>query len=475
MLKAVYMASCHSSSNQGCGTGAGAELTPLQSDKVAQHPCYSRSGHHQYARMHLAVAPACNLQCHYCNRKFDCSNESRPGVVSEVLSPAEAIAKARHVAAAIPQLSVIGIAGPGDPLANIARTFNTLEGLREALPDIKLCLSTNGLALPEVVDRLVDVGVDHVTVTVNALDIDIATQIYPWLWFDGERLEGREAAMLLLERQQAGIRQLTARGIMVKINSVLIPGINDHHLAAVSEKAREWGAMLHNVMPLISRPEHGTVFGLRGQREPTLKEIAEVRRGCGKSMPQMAHCQQCRADAIGMLGEDRSQSFPLSAIPEIAAPYLPVMYQRTQIQAGIATQGESESDEASLVAVATKEGVLIDQHFGHVERFKIYSVSAAGVTLVGERFTPRFCVEKTECDDEARQHELRLDAVVALLADTAAVFCARIGMGPWKRLEQAGIEPCVSGAWQSVSEVVEQWWQQRRLAPKAGETRQGAA
>jgi nitrogen fixation protein NifB len=281
--------------------------------------------------------------------------------------------------------------------------------------------------------------------------------------------------MLLLERQQAGIRQLTARGIMVKINSVLIPGINDHHLAAVSEKAREWGAMLHNVMPLISRPEHGTVFGLRGQREPTLKEIAEVRRGCGKSMPQMAHCQQCRADAIGMLGEDRSQSFPLSAIPEIAAPYLPVMYQRTQIQAGIATQGESESDEASLVAVATKEGVLIDQHFGHVERFKIYSVSAAGVTLVGERFTPRFCVEKTECDDEARQHELRLDAVVALLADTAAVFCARIGMGPWKRLEQAGIEPCVSGAWQSVSEVVEQWWQQRRLAPKAGETRQGAA
>ena len=232
------MASCHSSSNQGCGTGAGAELTPLQSDKVAQHPCYSRSGHHQYARMHLAVAPACNLQCHYCNRKFDCSNESRPGVVSEVLSPAEAIAKARHVAAAIPQLSVIGIAGPGDPLANIARTFNTLEGLREALPDIKLCLSTNGLALPEVVDRLVDVGVDHVTVTVNALDIDIATQIYPWLWFDGERLEGREAAMLLLERQQAGIRQLTARGIMVKINSVLIPGINDHHLAAVSEKAR---------------------------------------------------------------------------------------------------------------------------------------------------------------------------------------------------------------------------------------------
>ncbi|WP_413722936.1 nitrogenase cofactor biosynthesis protein NifB [Sodalis sp. RH24] len=455
------MASCQSSSS-GCGSsGPGASLTPLQADKAAQHPCYSRFAHHRYARMHLAVAPACNLQCHYCNRKYDCSNESRPGVVSEVLTPAEAIAKARHVAAALPQLSVIGIAGPGDPLANIARTFKTLEGLRLALPDMKLCLSTNGLALPDVVDRLVDIGVDHVTVTVNALDADIAARIYPWLWFDGERLEGREAAALLLDRQQEGIRRLTARGVLVKINSVLIPGINDRHLPAVSEKAREWGAFLHNVMPLISRPEHGTVYGLRGQPEPTAGEVEAVRGLCGGSMPQMAHCQQCRADAIGMLGEDRSQSFPLSAIPQNAGSYLPVMRQRAQIQAGIASQGESESAGACLVAVATAHGTAIDEHFGHARRFQIYSVSAAGVIPIGERFTPPFCSGKTDCDDEALQPELRLDAVVDLLADMAAVFCARIGMGPWERLEQAGIEPCVGGAWQPVAATLGQWWRQR--------------
>ncbi|WP_413733369.1 nitrogenase cofactor biosynthesis protein NifB [Sodalis sp. RH21] len=464
------MASCHSSSTpaaaRGCGApDAGSVLTPLQADKAAQHPCYSRTAHHRYARMHLAVAPACNLQCHYCNRKYDCSNESRPGVVSEVLSPAQAIAKARHVAAALPQLAVIGIAGPGDPLANIARTFNTLEGLRLALPDMKLCLSTNGLALPEVVDRLVDIGVDHVTVTVNALDVDIATQIYPWLWFDGERLAGREAAALLLARQQEGIRRLTARGVLVKINSVLIPGINDHHLPAVSEKAREWGAFLHNVMPLISQPEHGTVFGLGGQREPTSLEVDDVRRRCGASMPQMAHCQQCRADAIGMLGEDRSQSFPLSSIPAAPAPYLPVMRRRTQIHAAIASQGESESADACLVAVATREGVLIDEHFGHVRRFQIYSVSAAGVLPIGERFTPRFCTDKTACEeDNERQHEQRLEAVAALLADVSAVFCARIGLGPWQRLEQAGIEPNIKGAWRPVKEVVEEWRRQRDRA-----------
>ncbi|STS91888.1 nitrogenase cofactor biosynthesis protein NifB [Klebsiella variicola] len=62
--------------------------------------------------MHLPVAPACNLQCNYCNRKFDCSNESRPGVSSTLLTPEQAVLKVRQVAQAIPQLSVVGIAGP---------------------------------------------------------------------------------------------------------------------------------------------------------------------------------------------------------------------------------------------------------------------------------------------------------------------------------------------------------------------------
>lgn len=171
------MTSCPSSA--GCSGQSPSRVNEQLARKAAQHPCYSVSGHHRFARMHLAVAPACNLQCHYCNRKYDCSNESRPGVVSELLLPEQAVAKARQVAAAIPQLSVVGIAGPGDPLANIGRTFQTLELLRQQLPDLKLCLSTNGLMLPDVVDRLVDIGVDHVTVTMNALDPAVAEKSMP--------------------------------------------------------------------------------------------------------------------------------------------------------------------------------------------------------------------------------------------------------------------------------------------------------
>lgn len=62
----------------GCGNGD--RLSQLPAGVRAQmrdHPCYSEAAHHHYARMHLAVASACNIQCHYYNRKHDCANESR--------------------------------------------------------------------------------------------------------------------------------------------------------------------------------------------------------------------------------------------------------------------------------------------------------------------------------------------------------------------------------------------------------------
>ena len=136
-------------------------------DKVKNHPCYSEEAHHHFARMHVAVAPACNIQCNYCNRKYDCANESRPGVVSQKLTPEQAVRKVLAVARAIPQLTVLGVAGPGDALANPAKTFATFRLLQQRAPDIKLCISTNGLALPDLVDEICTYKVDHVTITIN--------------------------------------------------------------------------------------------------------------------------------------------------------------------------------------------------------------------------------------------------------------------------------------------------------------------
>src|SRR5438445_8005461 len=122
ILETAASGGCGTSGGSGkasCGTSGGPDDMPEEIwNKVKNHPCYSEEAHHHYARMHVAVAPACNIQCNYCNRKYDCANESRPGIVSEKLTPEQAAKKVLAVASAIPQMSVVGVAGPGDPLAN---------------------------------------------------------------------------------------------------------------------------------------------------------------------------------------------------------------------------------------------------------------------------------------------------------------------------------------------------------------------
>src|SRR5207342_785911 len=96
----------------------------------------------------------------------------------------------------------------------------------------------------------------------------------------------------------------TAAGVLVKINSVMIPGVNDDHIEAVNAAVKERGVFLHNVMPLISDPAHGTHYGLTGQRGPTPAELKALQDRLGDGARLMKHCRQCRADAVGLLGQD---------------------------------------------------------------------------------------------------------------------------------------------------------------------------
>ncbi len=341
------------SGKASCGSGAGqGDLPPEIWEKVKNHPCYSEQAHHHYARMHVAVAPACNIQCNYCNRKYDCANESRPGVVSERLTPEQAAKKALAVAATIPQMTVLGIAGPGDPLANPAKTFKTFELVAAQAPDIKLCLSTNGLALPDHVETIAKYKVDHVTITINMVDPEIGAKIYPWIFYKHKRYEGVEAARILSEHQLRGLEMLTARGILCKINSVMIPGVNDRHLVEVNRAVKSRGAFLHNIMPLISAPEHGTVFGLTGQRGPTARELKALQDSCEGEMNMMRHCRQCRADAVGLLGEDRSAEFTTAKVMEMEVSYDLDSRQAYQAKVEETRQAEVAAKNAELAALA---------------------------------------------------------------------------------------------------------------------------
>ena len=277
-------------------------------EKTSRHPCFSFEAHNNYARMHLPVAPKCNISCNYCNRKFDCVNESRPGVTSEILTPNEALYKYRLVKEKIPYVSVVGIAGPGDALANWEDTRKSIELIRESDPEVVFCLSTNGLMLPHYAKEIIALGLKHVTVTVNSIDPVIGEKIYKFVNYQGQRYEGIAGAEILLNNQLEGISLLTGAGVLVKVNIVMIKGINDTHIPEVVRKVKDLGVFITNIMPLIPAP--GSNFA---DYPPTgKKELNEMRKLCQLDLQQMFHCKQCRADAIGLLGDDRSSEFRLT-------------------------------------------------------------------------------------------------------------------------------------------------------------------
>jgi len=267
---------------------------------IQGHPCFG-GNHHKNGRMHLAVAPRCNIQCGYCSRKHDCANESRPGVTSRVLTPAEAIEKVREVMASEllgPVIKVIGIAGPGDPLAN-EETFETFSLIDKEFPHLIKCLSTNGLLLPESIDRLNEIGLHSLTVTLNALDPAIGSRIYRHISYHGQRYTGEEAARILIANQLEGIGRAVEFGMTVKVNTVYIPGVNEAEVPRVAGKVRELGAFVMNVMPLIPQADFA------GIEPPAPEKLDAVRAANEKIIGQFKHCRQCRADAVGLIGQDQ--------------------------------------------------------------------------------------------------------------------------------------------------------------------------
>lgn len=273
---------------------------PEQLRRIQEHPCFSERACHAFGRMHLPVAPKCNIQCKYCVREFDCVNESRPGVTSQVLSPKEALDRVDQVMERYHYIKVVAVAGPGEPLAN-EETFETLRLVGEKYPHLILCISTNGLLLPDKIQELDRLGVCNITVTMNAIDPAIGEQIYDYVTYKGKRYEGLEAAALLLDQQLKGIEEAVRLRKIVKVNTVLIPGINDTHVFDIASKIKSMGVYIHNVMPLIPQYKFAHIM------PPSPEEKRRIQEELSKIIRQMRHCRQCRSDAIGRLGCDVQQ------------------------------------------------------------------------------------------------------------------------------------------------------------------------
>lgn len=375
----------------------------------ALHPCFNSEVKNRFGRIHLPIAPKCNIQCNYCNRKFDCVNESRPGVTSSTLTPAQALHYLQNVLPRHPEITTVGIAGPGDPFANPAETIEMLELVNRHFPELLICLSTNGLNLLPYIDHLVQSQVSHVTITVNAVDPVVGRRIYPWVRSQGILLRGQKAAEKLLENQLAAIAALKSYGIVVKVNSIIIPGINDRHITEIAAKMAELRVDVMNCVPLLPTPD--TLF--ENITEPSSSQIKLIRRETGRHLPQMEHCRRCRADAAGLLSE----------------PYPSTLDLLSRIAGGPL----NPSEERPCIAVTSWEGLLINQHLGEASQFIIYQLADQKYQFLENRPAPK--------PGTGKERWLELSRT---LHDCHSILTGGAGSSPTETLAGAGIKVTVT-------------------------------
>jgi nitrogen fixation protein NifB len=375
------------------------------------HPCFNPGACKSFGRVHLPVAPRCNIQCTFCNRQFDCVNETRPGVTSAVLSPGQAAVYLEEVFAKKGNISVVGIAGPGDPFANPEETLETLSRVRSRYPEVMLCVATNGLNLLPHVDELARLQVSHITVTVNAVDPDIGEKIYAWMRVDKRVVTPKKGAAILLERQLEAIRALKAKGIIVKVNSIILPGINEDHIETVAEHMAELGVDLFNAMPYY--PNAGSDF--ENLIEPPKAKVEKIRNACARHVKQMRHCTRCRSDAVGLLGESTDMQLmrTLSACQRL----------------DVSKPRASKVSPRPCVAVASMEGVLVNQHLGEAEKLLVYTQKEGRVQLLEARTTP------PKGGGMQRWRDLS-----AMLSDCSTLLVSGVGANPQQVLEEEGLE-----------------------------------
>ncbi len=261
------------------------------------HPCWAKDRRHLWERIHLPVAPKCNAKCFFCDHNVGAScHFPKPGRANRVMTVDEAITVLKRELSSRPNLRIVAVSGPGEPLYN-PEFYELMKAVKEIDAELKLCTSTNGILLHNAIESLLDLGISTVSISVHTLSIDTAQSIYEWAIIDGVRLSGVEMAHELIRKQRQGISAAVDSGIHVKVNTILIPGVNNDQMAHIASELSGMGVRLQNIVPLVP-------LGNCTPGRPTHDELMAARLSASHHIKQFYHCKQCRSDVVGIPGND---------------------------------------------------------------------------------------------------------------------------------------------------------------------------
>jgi nitrogen fixation protein NifB len=253
---------------------------------LQEHSCSEKVVHFKFSRLNLCLDSESNVGCNYCDSTIDTSIKAS--------SAEDAIERIRDAAHKDPRLRVIEISAVGDALTTDA-TFRVLRMIKAEFPYFTRGVKTNGLLLPRKLRRLRDLGVSAVTVTVNAVDSEVGSELYSYVRLNGKKLRGADAFEVLSINQLEGIRNAVDAGLMVKVKAACIRGVNSEHLVDVARTVRTLGAYEINVESAVPAGR------LAGLPVATSDEVEEVRGCCEEAYESSTWVLNASPALIGCL------------------------------------------------------------------------------------------------------------------------------------------------------------------------------
>lgn len=296
-------------------------------------------------------------------------------------------------------ITMVGITGPGDPLATPDITLHAIKQVRERYPAVKIGLKTLGIGSATLAGELARAGLDYVEMQVDGITPAILEKIYAWIRPGLKTLKIAEAVGLLIKEQRNGVPALKFHNIKVAILTTLYPGLNIDHVVKISADMMELGADGIGLIPYD--PEPGAEVNL-----------------------------ECPAPQI------------VAGATEKAAAYLPIIEPRL-----IRRAGDSGSDtvpatpplprptrERPNVAVVSSNGIEVDLHLGQAIRLLIYGPREDGLA----------CLLDTRDAPEPGTGPDRWRELAAILPDCFVILAASAGETPRQVLAEAGIKVLIT-------------------------------
>lgn len=118
------------------------------------------------------------------------------------------------------------------------------------------------------------------------------------------------------------------------------------------------------------------------------------------------------------------------------------------------------------LAVASKDGISINEHFGHAKAFHIYSVGKDQCLLLEQRQVEHYCHGN-------QGSKSAMAMILETIRDCHAVFIAKIGDGPTDKLAAIGVDAVADYAYEAIEpsllKYASQWLAINRLTVTKGE------